>query len=55
LARGIDPFVTLFHWDLPQALQDAGGWTNRRIADWFADYAVVCVRRLGDRVTRWRP
>jgi len=53
LARGIDPFVTLFHWDLPQALQDAGGWTNRRIADWFADYAVVCVRRLGDRVTRW--
>jgi beta-glucosidase len=53
MTRGINPLVTLYHWDLPQALQDAGGWMNRRIADWFADYAAVCVKRLGDRVNLW--
>ncbi len=53
LARGVTPFVTLYHWDLPQALQDAGGWLNRRTADWFADYAAVCARRLGDRARLW--
>jgi beta-glucosidase len=53
LDRGIEPFVTLYHWDLPQALQDAGGWPERFVVDLFADYAAVVVRRLGDRVRQW--
>ncbi len=53
LAAGIEPFVTLYHWDLPQALQDAGGWPERALADHFADYARETAKRLGDRVTRW--
>jgi len=52
-ARDIDPVVTLFHWDLPQAIQDAGGWFNRDTAGWFADYAAVVADRLGDRVRMW--
>lgn len=53
LAAGIDPFVTLYHWDLPQALQDAGGWGARDTVEAFADYADVVARRLGDRVRHW--
>jgi beta-glucosidase len=53
LKAGIEPWVCLFHWDLPQALQDRGGWSNRQIADWYAEYANLMARRLGDRVTRW--
>lgn len=53
LERGIEPFVTLYHWDLPQALQDRGGWANRDTAGAFADYADAVVKRLGDRVTHW--
>src|SRR5215211_348426 len=53
LAAGIAPYATLYHWDLPQALQDAGGWTNRATATAFAEYADVVARRLGDRVASW--
>ncbi|MEX2246326.1 MAG: GH1 family beta-glucosidase [Dehalococcoidia bacterium] len=53
LAKGIRPFPTLYHWDLPQALQDDGGWTNRDIIDHFAAYAETVVRALGDRVKHW--
>ena len=53
LEAGIEPFPTLYHWDLPQALQDAGGWPARDTVDAFADYAALVARRLGDRVKRW--
>ena len=45
--------LTLYHWDLPQALEDAGGWPNRDLAGRFADYTSVVARALGDRVTTW--
>lgn len=51
--RGIRPFVTLFHWDLPAALQDRGGWTRRETVDAFVRYADIAARRLGDRVKDW--
>ncbi|MER7763532.1 GH1 family beta-glucosidase [Streptomyces sp. NPDC097619] len=53
LDAGITPSVTLYHWDLPQALQDRGGWTVRETAEHFAAYAALAADRLGDRVTRW--
>jgi beta-glucosidase len=53
LEAGITPSVTLYHWDLPQALQDRGGWPERETALAFAEYASVVAARLGDRVTHW--
>jgi len=53
LEAGVQPFPTLYHWDLPQALQDRGGWGERSIVDAFAAYVDPVVRRLGDRVSNW--
>ncbi len=53
LEAGIAPFATLYHWDLPQTLQDAGGWPARSTAEAFVEYADVISRALGDRVKRW--
>ena len=53
LARGITPWVTLFHWDLPQPLEDRGGWPARGTVDAFRGYAEAVVKRLADRVDRW--
>jgi beta-glucosidase len=53
LERGIRPCPTLYHWDLPQALDDAGGWLSRETAERFAEYAAICFRALGDRVETW--
>ena len=53
LASGIEPIVTLYHWDLPVALEDGGGWPARATAEAFRDYADIVARRLGDRVTYW--
>ncbi len=50
LEAGIEPWTCLYHWDLPQALQDRGGWANRDCVGWYADYATVVARRLGDRI-----
>jgi len=53
LARGIKPMPTLYHWDLPQPLEDRGGWLSREVPEAFADYAEVVHERLGDRVGAW--
>lgn len=55
LAAGIEPLATLYHWDLPQALQDKGGWVNREIVDRFTDYSTAVVEGFGDRVKKFTP
>ncbi len=52
---GIRPFCTLYHWDLPQGLEDIGGWPNRDLANYFADYAGILAKHLGDRIQVWAP
>ncbi|CAD0007601.1 GH1 family beta-glucosidase [Flavobacterium chungangense] len=49
----IEPWVTLYHWDLPHALEVKGGWTNRECTSWFSDYTEVCAQHFGDRVKNW--
>lgn len=53
LAAGIQPFPTLYHWDLPQALQDRGGWAERDTAEAFVEFSTIVARRLGDRIGHW--
>ncbi len=53
LECGIEPWVTLYHWDLPHALEQKGGWTNRDIVGWFENYVQFCVQKFGDRVRNW--
>ncbi len=55
LEAGIRPFCTMYHWDLPQALEDKGGWPNRDLAGYYADYAGILGKHLGDRITVWAP
>ncbi|MEZ4959989.1 MAG: GH1 family beta-glucosidase [Saprospiraceae bacterium] len=53
LSLGMQPWVTLYHWDLPQALEDRGGWTNRDIVGWFSEYVELATKAFGDRVKNW--
>ena len=53
LELGIEPWAMLYHWDLPQKLEDKGGWTNRDMIGWFSEYADLCTRRFGDRIRHW--
>jgi beta-glucosidase len=53
LEREIAPWLTMYHWDLPEALQLRGGWNNREVVEWFGEYAEVLTSRFGDRVKNW--
>lgn len=53
LELNIEPWITLYHWDLPYELEMKGGWTNRLIIDWFGDYVALCIKVFGDRVKNW--
>jgi beta-glucosidase len=53
LECGIEPWVTIYHWDLPHALEVQGGWTNREVLNWFNDYVTICAKSFGDRVKHW--
>ena len=53
LEKGMQPWLTLYHWDLPQILEEKGGWTNRDVVSWFEEYVALCAQRFGDRVSNW--
>jgi beta-glucosidase len=53
IANGVQPWITLYHWDLPQALQEQGGWKNREIINWFSEYVNVCTKEYGNKVKNW--
>jgi beta-glucosidase len=53
LSSGIEPWITIYHWDMPQVLEDQGGWTNRKIIGWFTDYADVVTKEYGSKVKNW--
>lgn len=50
IAHGMEPYVTLYHWDHPQIFEDMGGWTNELMINWFGDYARIVFQELGDKV-----
>ncbi len=53
IANGIEPWVTLYHWDLPLALEKKGGWINREIVNWFKNYVTICAKEYGEKVKHW--
>jgi beta-glucosidase len=53
LASGIEPWITIYHWDMPQVLEEQGGWANRKIIDWFMEYTDVVTREFGKKVKNW--
>ncbi|MRX46142.1 GH1 family beta-glucosidase [Pedobacter puniceum] len=53
LAKGITPWITLYHWDLPQELEKQGGWTNRKVITWFEEFTKLCINTFGDKVHNW--
>ncbi len=53
LKVGLTPYITLYHWDLPQILEDKGGWTNREIINWFSEYVQICIKEFGGKVKNW--
>jgi beta-glucosidase len=53
IEQGVTPWITLYHWDLPQVLENRGGWTNREVVGWFADFVAICAQNFGDRVKHW--
>jgi len=53
LAVGVEPWITIYHWDLPQVLEAQGGWTNRKILDWFSEYTEVVTLEFGEKVKNW--
>jgi len=53
IEKGVKPWITLYHWDLPEALEIKGGWTNREIIEWFSAYVAICAKAFGDRVKNW--
>ena len=53
IEQGVEPWLTIYHWDLPHSLELKGGWTNREIVEWFTNFATVCAQNFGDRVKHW--
>jgi beta-glucosidase len=53
LDLGVEPWITLYHWDLPYELEKKGGWTNREVVNWFSHYVELCIKKFGDRVKHW--
>jgi beta-glucosidase len=53
MEQGVTPWITVYHWDLPQVLEDKGGWTNRSIVDWFTEFTEICAKSFGNKVKHW--
>lgn len=53
ISKGVEPWITIYHWDLPQSLEREGGWTNREVIEWFKEFVLTCASNFGDRVKYW--